>query len=128
MLHFKGPLGSLKWEAEETGLYGAGFRAIAGRSGGVIAVSGNGRVFFDTGSSWIEIPIPNDDAAPLVDVSLNGRYGAIVADPHTLFLIEGMTSRPPIEIPFLGTITTTWRMNRVTFVAGRQGALFEYRE
>jgi len=129
VLHFKGPLGSLTWVEEETGLYGAGFQAIAGRSGSdVIAVSGNGRVFRYTGSSWAEMQLPNGDDAPLVDVSFTGRYGAIVADPHTLFLLQGGTLRPPIDIPFLGTITTAWTTNRVTFVAGWQGALFEYRE
>jgi hypothetical protein len=129
VLHFTGPLGSLKWEEEETGLSGAGFQAIAGRSGGgVIAVSGDGRVFQNAGNSWAEIPLPDANGAPLVDVSLDGRHGAIVADPHTLFLLEGRATRAPIEIPFLGTITTTCRMDRVTFVAGRQGALFEYHE
>jgi len=129
VLHFKGPLGSLIWEAEETGLYGAGFQAIAGRSGGgVLAVSGNGHVFQNAGGSWVEIPVPDGNDAPLMDVSLDRRFGAIVADPHSLFLLEGRTVHPPIEIPFLGTITTTWRKGPVTFVAGRQGALFEYRE
>ncbi len=127
VLHFQGPLGSLRWDAEESGLQGAGFQAIAGRSVGVMAVSGNGRVFQYIDGSWSEVPFPNGDA-PLVDVSLDERHGAIVGDPHTLFLLEGGTSRDPIDIPFLGTITSTWRMDRVTFVAGRQGALFEYRE
>jgi hypothetical protein len=127
VLRFRGPLGTIIWEEEPTGLVGAGFNAITGRrADDVFAVSGNGRIFRYNGLLWTEIP--TTVSAPLVDVSLTERRaGAVVADPHTLLLLSGRTTSP-LEIPFLGTIETAWMTGGTVFVAGRQGAWFVYGE
>ena len=126
VFRFRGPVGSLQWSAESTGLTGSWFEAIAGRGPfDVVAVSHDGRFFRYNGVAWHEMTGGN--GAPLADVALDGRHdGFALARPHTLFLL-GNGRWNAAEIPHLGELLSVGAAGDVGFVAGRYGTILKFR-
>jgi hypothetical protein len=117
---------SLKWSAEETGLAGGAFTAIAGRDADdVSAVTDDGRIYHYDGTRWRALPVT--EAAPWVDVAAGARgtFLAVSSLPSTV-LLTGFDVGNAANPVYLGRFHAAWIEPGTAYVAGSEGTLFRY--
>jgi hypothetical protein len=118
-------LATVRWTSEESG--GVGFNAVTGRGADdVVATSFDGRVYRYNGKAWSVALAPSTE--PLLDVSLAARGTSlfILGEPHAIFL-HSFAQGASVDAPYLGFFYTGWVTDRIAFVAGANGTIFEYR-
>jgi hypothetical protein len=125
VLRYRGPAGSIAWTAEDPGLDGTWFTAMAGLAiDDLVAGTADGRLFRYTGEAWQ--PLRGSTRAPIVSIALTGpRTGVALSIPHTLVSLSGVRWHAE-PIPYLGELRAIDTGGSPARIVGTNGSILEF--